>query len=77
MLGKYFDEIADYVYCKGEYAKKNSVTGFANQRTRIDKYSGFIRSCQRRGLRVKQFTKLKNFYGKWYHKINSLRMKNI
>ena len=68
MLRKNFTEIANYVYSEGEYAKKNTVTGLDIKRTRIDKYTGFRRTCEKRGLRTKQFTKLKRFYGKWYHK---------
>ena len=68
MLRKNFTEIANYVYSEGEYAKKSTITGLDIKRTRIDKYTGFRRTCQKRGLRTKQLTKLKGIYGKWYHK---------
>ena len=68
MLRNSFVEISDYVYGEGKYAKKSTVTGLDIKRTRIDKYTGFRRTCEKRGLRTKQFTKLKRFYGKWYHK---------
>ena len=71
MLRKNFTEIANYVYSEGEYAKKSTVTGLDIKRTRIDKYTGFRRTCQKRGLRTKQLTKLKGIYGKWYHKTPS------
>ena len=68
MLRNSFVEITDYVYGEGKYAKKSTVTGLDIKRTRIDKYTGFRRTCQKRGLRTKQLTKLKGIYGKWYHK---------
>ena len=71
MLRKSFIEITDYVCCEGAYGKKSTITGCDLKRTMVDKYTGFRITCQKRGLRTKQFTKLRNLYGKLYHKTTS------
>lgn len=71
MLRKSFIEITDYVYCEGTCSKKSTITGCDLKRTMVDKHTGFRRTCQKRGLRTKQFTKLRNLYGKLYHKTTS------
>ena len=75
MLRTNFAEIANYVYCEGEYGKKSTITGCDLKRTRIEKYTGFRKTCEKRGLRTKQFTKLRNAYGKLYHKTTSPQVK--
>ena len=75
MLRTSFAEITDYVHCEGAYGKKSTITGCDLKRTMIDKYTGFRRTCQKRGLRTKQFTKLRNLYGRLYHKATSTQNK--
>ena len=54
MLRNSFIEITDYVCCEGTYGKKSTITGCDLKRTMIDKYTGFRRTCQKRGLRTKR-----------------------